>query len=84
MEGLYIVLISLHGLVRGQHMELGKDADTGGQVLRSPPLFALSNCKCNFWPPARHFALGRLLPCRSSRPARIAVPQALQLTLGVS
>jgi hypothetical protein len=32
VEGLYIVLISLHGLVRGQHMELGKDADTGGQV----------------------------------------------------
>lgn len=32
VEGLYIVLISLHGLVRGQAMELGKDADTGGQV----------------------------------------------------
>lgn len=29
---MYIVLISLHGLVRGQKMELGKDADTGGQV----------------------------------------------------
>ena len=32
MDGLYIVLISLHGLIRGQHMELGRDADTGGQV----------------------------------------------------
>ncbi|KAM6556268.1 hypothetical protein CsatB_003287 [Cannabis sativa] len=29
---LYIVLISMHGLVRGQNMELGKDSDTGGQV----------------------------------------------------
>ncbi|MEW5317912.1 MAG: hypothetical protein WDW38_009174 [Sanguina aurantia] len=29
---LYIVLISLHGLVRGENMELGKDPDTGGQV----------------------------------------------------
>ena len=30
---LYIVLVSLHGLVRGTNMELGRDADTGGQVL---------------------------------------------------
>lgn len=29
---LYIILISLHGLVRGEKMELGKDPDTGGQV----------------------------------------------------
>ncbi|GAX74135.1 hypothetical protein CEUSTIGMA_g1584.t1 [Chlamydomonas eustigma] len=29
---LYIVLISMHGLVRGNNMELGRDADTGGQV----------------------------------------------------
>ncbi|KAK4776255.1 hypothetical protein SAY86_004943 [Trapa natans] len=29
---LYIVLISLHGLVRGEQMELGRDSDTGGQV----------------------------------------------------
>lgn len=29
---LYCVLISMHGLVRGDAMELGKDADTGGQV----------------------------------------------------
>ncbi|RVW76088.1 putative sucrose-phosphate synthase 3 [Vitis vinifera] len=28
---LYIVLISLHGLVRGENMELGRDSDTGGQ-----------------------------------------------------
>ncbi|NIR32378.1 MAG: HAD-IIB family hydrolase [Gammaproteobacteria bacterium] len=32
-SGLYIVLISIHGLVRGHEMELGRDADTGGQVL---------------------------------------------------
>ena len=31
---LYVVLVSLHGLVRGQRMELGKDSDTGGQARR--------------------------------------------------
>ena len=31
-KGLYIILISMHGLVRGESMELGKDPDTGGQV----------------------------------------------------
>lgn len=29
---LYVVLISLHGLVRGENMELGRDSDTGGQI----------------------------------------------------
>ncbi|KAK6914323.1 Glycosyl transferase, family 1 [Dillenia turbinata] len=29
---LYLVLISLHGLVRGENMELGRDSDTGGQI----------------------------------------------------
>ncbi|KAI3850375.1 hypothetical protein MKW92_005395 [Papaver armeniacum] len=29
---LYIVLVSLHGLIRGENMELGCDSDTGGQV----------------------------------------------------
>lgn len=29
---LYIVLVSLHGLIRGQDLELGRDADTGGQT----------------------------------------------------
>ncbi|XSG85400.1 MAG: HAD-IIB family hydrolase [Methylohalobius sp. ZOD2] len=32
-NGLYIVLISVHGLIRGKDLELGRDADTGGQVL---------------------------------------------------
>ena len=32
-KGLYIVLISIHGLVRGKDLELGRDADTGGQTL---------------------------------------------------
>lgn len=31
-KSLYIVLISIHGLVRGYNMELGRDSDTGGQV----------------------------------------------------
>ncbi len=31
--GLYILSISVHGLVRGRDIELGRDADTGGQVL---------------------------------------------------
>lgn len=29
---LYLVLLSLHGLIRGENMELGRDSDTGGQV----------------------------------------------------
>jgi sucrose-phosphate synthase len=28
----YIALISIHGLIRGQNLELGRDADTGGQT----------------------------------------------------
>jgi len=32
-EGLYLVLISVHGLMRGHDLELGRDADTGGQTL---------------------------------------------------
>ncbi|XP_062078155.1 probable sucrose-phosphate synthase 1 [Humulus lupulus] len=28
----YIVLVSIHGLIRGENMELGRDSDTGGQV----------------------------------------------------
>ncbi len=31
-RGLYIALISIHGLIRGTDPELGRDADTGGQV----------------------------------------------------
>ncbi|MEN8108639.1 MAG: HAD family hydrolase [Pseudomonadota bacterium] len=29
---LHVVLISVHGLIRGQDLELGRDADTGGQT----------------------------------------------------
>jgi len=32
-EPLYIALISVHGLIRGSNLELGRDADTGGQTL---------------------------------------------------
>lgn len=31
-DGLYILMFSIHGLVRAENMELGRDADTGGQV----------------------------------------------------
>ncbi|MFP4473952.1 MAG: HAD-IIB family hydrolase [Desulfatibacillaceae bacterium] len=31
-EGLYIQVFSIHGLVRYENLELGRDADTGGQV----------------------------------------------------
>ena len=31
-DGLYLVHLSIHGLVRGFDMELGRDSDTGGQV----------------------------------------------------
>lgn len=30
---LYLALISVHGLIRGHDLELGRDADTGGQTL---------------------------------------------------
>ncbi len=31
-NGLYLLLISIHGLIRGEQLELGRDADTGGQI----------------------------------------------------
>lgn len=31
-SGLYILLVSVHGLIRGDNLELGRDADTGGQI----------------------------------------------------
>jgi len=31
-KGLYLVLISVHGLMRAREPELGRDADTGGQI----------------------------------------------------
>lgn len=32
-DGLYIALLSIHGLIRWNDLELGRDADTGGQTL---------------------------------------------------
>jgi sucrose-phosphate synthase len=29
---MYLLLLSIHGLIRGQDLELGRDADTGGQT----------------------------------------------------
>jgi sucrose-phosphate synthase len=31
-SGLYLVMFSVHGLIRGRDLELGRDADTGGQT----------------------------------------------------
>ena len=31
-KGLYIQMFSIHGLLRSENMELGRDADTGGQI----------------------------------------------------
>lgn len=31
-KGLHILLISVHGLIRARNLELGRDADTGGQT----------------------------------------------------
>jgi hypothetical protein len=36
-----IVIISIHGLIRGENMELGRDSDTGGQV--TSQIFTLNN-----------------------------------------
>lgn len=33
LDKLYIALISIHGLIRRNNLELGRDADTGGQTL---------------------------------------------------
>ena len=33
MKELYVLMLSLHGLIRGNDLELGRDADTGGQIL---------------------------------------------------
>lgn len=32
VDSLYILMISVHGLIRGHELELGRDADTGGQI----------------------------------------------------
>lgn len=32
-DGVHLVLISIHGLIRGRDLELGRDPDTGGQTL---------------------------------------------------
>lgn len=32
-DELYVVLLSIHGLIRWHNLELGRDADTGGQTL---------------------------------------------------
>ena len=31
-KGFYIQMFSIHGLLRSGNMELGRDADTGGQI----------------------------------------------------
>jgi len=31
-DGLYLQMFSVHGLLRSENMELGRDADTGGQI----------------------------------------------------
>ncbi|QTA82012.1 Putative sucrose-phosphate synthase [Desulfonema limicola] len=31
-KGLYIQMFSIHGLLRAENMEMGRDADTGGQI----------------------------------------------------
>ena len=33
MSELYVLMLSLHGLIRTNNLELGRDADTGGQIL---------------------------------------------------
>ena len=33
MRELYVLMLSVHGLMRGHDLELGRDADTGGQTL---------------------------------------------------
>lgn len=39
-----VYICSIHGLIRGENMELGRDSDTGGQVVFS--FFFLIYSKC--------------------------------------
>ena len=40
---MFTVFCSMHGLVRGENMELGRDSDTGGQVVILPVIFVSIN-----------------------------------------
>lgn len=62
-DRLYVVMISLHGLVRGDRMELGKDSDTGGQVK-----YVVELAKAMALHPAVHRVdlLTRLIRCEGS------------------
>jgi len=44
-KGLFIQLYSIHGLIRGHELELGRDADTGGQTKY---VFELANTLSNY------------------------------------
>jgi len=44
-SGLHIQLISIHGLLRAENLELGRDADTGGQIKYVVEL-AKALCRC--------------------------------------
>jgi hypothetical protein len=54
-EPLYIVLISVHGLIRSRDLELGRDADTGGQtkyVVELANVIGMTTCPCRTGLPA--------------------------------
>lgn len=52
VDKLHVVLASMHGLVRGTNMELGKDSDTGGQVWMSCNVAPVKCDGCSSKPPA--------------------------------
>ena len=41
---MHILLLSIHGLIRGRELELGRDSDTGGQT--KPPALKRSPRSC--------------------------------------
>lgn len=43
-----VLCCSLHGLIRGENMELGRDSDTGGQVIVLPVFFIIEPNKSAF------------------------------------
>lgn len=70
-DRLYIVLISIHGLIRGNDPELGRDADTGGQIQYVLDLMRSL---------ARHPAVGRVdLLTRQVRDAKVGADYAVPL-----
>ncbi len=73
-SGLYIQLFSVHGLIRGKSPELGRDADTGGQVKY---VLELANCLAEHPDIDRVDLITRLVEDKTVSPAYAQVIEPL-------